>query len=160
MHTNMVEKKLPWSEWAHLTSLNTAIVWIDLVSEQSCRICSWTGRGKPTQKLNAHDGLPFNPFRSEMSLPIHSTRSCDRVAETESKTHFIPLFSGNSYPNDREAPSATAARKTLPDPAPKSTSSLHLPLKPEELVQDIVVEWIHRTQIPPSAPSEIFLKRL
>jgi hypothetical protein len=38
-----------------------------------------------------------------------------------SKIYLIPLFSGNSYPYDREAPSETAERMTLPDPAPKST---------------------------------------
>ena len=36
-------------------------------------LCALEYRGKPTQKLKAQDGPPFNSFRTKMSFPIQST---------------------------------------------------------------------------------------
>ena len=94
-----------------------------------------------------------------MCFPIHSTRSCVRVADAmivASKIYFIPLFSGNSYPHDREAPSATAVRMTLPDPAPKSTSSFPFTLKSRSTCTRHVARMDPlKPATPPSAPPEI-----
>ena len=158
INENNKDRSILWSAWRHLESLKTAIVRTDAVSEQSCRRCSWTGREKPTKKLKAQDGLPFNSFSSKMSFPIHSTRSYVRVAGAMSMaskiSHFlvfwqlVPIWPWSSFRNSRKDESSWSSPKI------HQLVSLYAHC-PEHLCQTC---WPNGSKpaTPPSAPPEIF----